>query len=279
MATVTADYTSWLQQPGQEWTTGTKYSANTPNNQGYYCSKVILDMTTNGAYKMYSQACYVDVYAGNTKVATASWTGGSSEKSNKTVTIPENAARIGQQLHYTMTQSGIKNAIMERVTVSRIKPAISTYSTVQSQSAASGNTITLNIKVGSWNYIYEGTQNLSVYVGSSSDGTGRVWAVSGISGTATLTQQRLLDLGFTSGQTLYFFFTESVVRDGTTTYAANQTVSRAQFVFIINNDNTVKIFNGSAWVDSIPFVFNGSTWVQCIPYVFNGSSWVECSTS
>lgn len=45
---------------------------------------------------------------------------------------------------------------------------------------------------------------------------------------------------------------------------------------LTNTRAVVKIYNGSAWVNAIPFVYNGSAWQTVIPYVYNGSSWVQC---
>lgn len=36
---------------------------------------------------------------------------------------------------------------------------------------------------------------------------------------------------------------------------------------------TVKRWNGSSWDELIVYCFQGSTWVECIPYRWNGSSW------
>ncbi len=44
-----------------------------------------------------------------------------------------------------------------------------------------------------------------------------------------------------------------------------------------NTRASVKIYNGSAWVNAIPYVYDGSAWKQAIPYVYNGSTWVNCT--
>ena len=36
---------------------------------------------------------------------------------------------------------------------------------------------------------------------------------------------------------------------------------------------TVKIWNGSTWVNGTPYIYNGSSWVKAVPYVYNGSTW------
>jgi hypothetical protein len=44
-------------------------------------------------------------------------------------------------------------------------------------------------------------------------------------------------------------------------------------VTLYYESGVVKIYNGSAWKNAIPYVYNGSAWKQCIPYVYNGSAW------
>lgn len=46
---------------------------------------------------------------------------------------------------------------------------------------------------------------------------------------------------------------------------------------LTNTRATVKIYNGSAWVNAIPYVYDGSAWKQAIPYVYNGSTWTQCT--
>ena len=45
---------------------------------------------------------------------------------------------------------------------------------------------------------------------------------------------------------------------------------------LTNTRAVVKIYNGSSWVNAIPFVYDGSAWKTAIPYVDNGSGWVQC---
>lgn len=47
-------------------------------------------------------------------------------------------------------------------------------------------------------------------------------------------------------------------------------------ITLANTRGVVKIYNGSAWVNAIPFVYNGSAWQQAIPYVYDGSAWKVC---
>ena len=46
---------------------------------------------------------------------------------------------------------------------------------------------------------------------------------------------------------------------------------------LTNTRATVKIYNGSSWVNAIPYVYNGSAWKLAIPYVYNGSTWAQCT--
>ena len=41
--------------------------------------------------------------------------------------------------------------------------------------------------------------------------------------------------------------------------------------------STIAYYNGSSWIECVPYYYNGSSWIECIPYYYNGSSWVECS--
>ena len=45
---------------------------------------------------------------------------------------------------------------------------------------------------------------------------------------------------------------------------------------LTNTRAVVKIYNGSSWVNAIPFVYDGSAWKTAIPYIYNGSGWVQC---
>lgn len=55
--------------------------------------------------------------------------------------------------------------------------------------------------------------------------------------------------------------------------------SSLQITLTYSDDNTIKYYTGSAWVDCIPYYHNGSGWVQCVPYYHNSSGWIECSSS
>lgn len=39
--------------------------------------------------------------------------------------------------------------------------------------------------------------------------------------------------------------------------------------------NLVKIYNGSSWVNAVPFVYDGTNWRETYPYVYN-SGWKQC---
>lgn len=271
----TSNYTSWLQQPGQEWTTGTKYSAQTPDGKGYWCSAVELNLTDNGAYKMYSQACYIDVYCGSTKIGTASWTGGSGERSNKTITIPYAEGREGKQLHYTMTQSGIKNAIMEKVTVSNV-PWCTAQSVINSVDKPSGSSFTVGCNYPTWINSSGSTIKYewfcgkeTVYVTGNRVGTTT-------SPTFTYTENILLSKGATEGDTIYFYVRSTATKDGTIYYMSGR-YPTPQASGVYAGYKTVKIYTGGQWVECIPFVYSGGTWVQSEPYEYHNGVWVECS--
>lgn len=38
---------------------------------------------------------------------------------------------------------------------------------------------------------------------------------------------------------------------------------------------TMKIYDGSAWKNAIPWVYDGSTWKRAMPMVYNGSKWAS----
>lgn len=38
----------------------------------------------------------------------------------------------------------------------------------------------------------------------------------------------------------------------------------------------IKVYDGSAWRNAIPYIYNGSSWQQAIPYLYNDSSWQIC---
>ena len=39
-------------------------------------------------------------------------------------------------------------------------------------------------------------------------------------------------------------------------------------------EGVVKIYNGSKWVNAIPYVYNGSKWIPAKAHTYNGSKWV-----
>lgn len=45
------------------------------------------------------------------------------------------------------------------------------------------------------------------------------------------------------------------------------------------NQNSLKYYNGSSWVECVPHYYDGSRWVHCNPYYYDGSAWRECSHS
>lgn len=84
----------------------------------------------------------------------------------------------------------------------------------------------------------------------------------------------------------FTFSTASYVAPGATIYITVYFIISAMTVVIayyrgnsssyggtVSSAGLVKIWNGSTWVNAIPYIYNGSTWVQAIPYVYNGSEW------
>lgn len=51
------------------------------------------------------------------------------------------------------------------------------------------------------------------------------------------------------------------------------TYSKSSAFSLPDLGGTVKVWNGSSWVDAVPYVWNGSNWVIAVPYVWNGSQW------
>lgn len=60
-----------------------------------------------------------------------------------------------------------------------------------------------------------------------------------------------------------------VAATGATTYTATYTA--------IPNHRTVGYYDGSEWVECIPYYYDGSEWVEVEPYYYDGNSWVLCS--
>ncbi len=40
--------------------------------------------------------------------------------------------------------------------------------------------------------------------------------------------------------------------------------------------SVVRVFDGTSWAATSPYVFDGTNWVQTTAYVFDGTNWVPC---
>lgn len=48
--------------------------------------------------------------------------------------------------------------------------------------------------------------------------------------------------------------------------------------FYSQESQPIKYYNGSGWVDVVPYYYNGSSWVECSANYYDGSAWRSCST-
>lgn len=46
----------------------------------------------------------------------------------------------------------------------------------------------------------------------------------------------------------------------------------------ISPNKTVGYYNGSSWINCLPYYYNGSEWIKCEAYYYNGSQWIPVNT-
>lgn len=51
-----------------------------------------------------------------------------------------------------------------------------------------------------------------------------------------------------------------------------------EITFYSQESQPIKYYNGSGWVDVVPYYYNGSSWVECSANYYDGSAWRSCST-
>lgn len=61
-------------------------------------------------------------------------------------------------------------------------------------------------------------------------------------------------------------------------YSSSSTTYTSSVSYTVPVPKYVKVYDGSAWKNAIPFVYDGSAWKPATPMVYNGSKWVECTT-
>ena len=72
------------------------------------------------------------------------------------------------------------------------------------------------------------------------------------------------------GQTYYLVLFSSLSTDyNNGYYSTSYSTSLVEY-----SGGFVRLWNGSSWIQTTPYVWNGSSWVRVMPYIYNGSSWV-----
>lgn len=154
-------------------------------------------------------------------------------------------------------------------------PTITSQPTITSMNPTSGQSTTITWSAASVSNQGSATIYYQYFVGPSSTYSDSYHISTTTGLTATITEANILDkCGSDFDGTCYIFVRAYwQAADGTTGGWSTPTGK----AFTYTPHRTIKYFNGSSWVECIPYYFNGSSWVECIPYYFNGSSWIECS--
>lgn len=153
-------------------------------------------------------------------------------------------------------------------------PSITAQPSITSMSPTSGQSTTIQWSAASVSNQGSATIYYQYFVGPSStySDSYHIGTTTGL--TATITEANILAKCGSNFSGTCYVFVRAYWDNGSTTGGWSTPTGKA---FSYTPHRTVKYFNGSSWVECIPYYFNGSSWVECIPYYFNGSSWVECS--
>lgn len=100
------------------------------------------------------------------------------------------------------------------------------------------------------------------------DGGGYVVKVADFTGDTATVTLRDSDLGVSYTYRLIALSTAATQTTslGTTASFTAQPVHR-----------TVKYYDGTEWIECIPYYYDGNNWIEVIPYRYSGSAWEECS--
>lgn len=99
--------------------------------------------------------------------------------------------------------------------------------------------------------------------------------VDNFSGTSyTVTETQLESWGNTS-----VVFTVVATATGLTNTYSGDTLTKTSSgaTFTYEPYKTILYYDGSNWVECIPYYYDGTTWQECEPYYYDGSNWQICS--
>ena len=49
-------------------------------------------------------------------------------------------------------------------------------------------------------------------------------------------------------------------------------------ILTIQQSSTIKYFDGTNWVECIPYYWDGTSWIECGAQYYDGSAWVDCDS-
>lgn len=153
-------------------------------------------------------------------------------------------------------------------------PTITNQPSITSMNPTSGSSVTINWSAATVTNLGSYTIYYQYFVGPSSTYSDSYHVGTTTNLYATITEESILSKCGSDFEGTCYVFVRAYWSDGTTNGGWTAPTGKA---FSYTPHRTVKYFNGSSWVECIPYYFNGSSWIECIPYYFNGSSWVECS--
>lgn len=134
---------------------------------------------------------------------------------------------------------------------------------------SSGKTITFYAACAPLNSITDGSQN------TITSGFGATTSAITLptSGSANLDITSVVTYAATNYNQNWGLY---LIGSGNVEYASKVTFQLPTFSTIDMSNNMIKIHNGSAWVDGIPYIYDGTKWVKSkAVYRHNGSSWIQ----
>lgn len=153
-------------------------------------------------------------------------------------------------------------------------PSITKQPSITSMNPASGQSTTIKWSAATVSNQGSSTIYYQYFVGPSStySDSYHIGTTTGL--TATITEANILSKCGSSFSGTCYVFVRAYWDNGSSQGGWYTPTGKA---FTYTPHRTIKYYNGSSWIECIPYYYNGSSWIECVPYYYNGSSWIECS--
>ena len=190
----------------------------------------------------------------------AVWSAGTAR--NLTHSIPSDFYGVSHRFSVRASYSKLKKYSSETpFTAIYPYPTITKQPSITSMNPTSGSSVTINwsaatvTNLGSYKIYYQ------YFVGPSSTYSDSYHVGTTTALTATITEENILEKCGSNFEGTCYVFVRAYWSDGTTHGGWTTPTGKA---FTYATHRTMKYYNGSSWI-------------ECIPYYYNGSSWIECS--